>query len=220
MVDMTGRVALITGSSRGIGRGCAVEMARAGADIAVNYHSHPEDAEDVANEVRAQGREAIVVQADVSDRAAVDRMVEAAVNRFGRLDIVVANAYYSKREPFLELSTEAVRRTWEVCLWGSFHTASGRRAGRWWTRVAAAASCSSVPCWRRCRCRRPWRTIRPKRASTRCAVPSRLNSPRTVSAANVIEPGYTDTPGERQFATDEQIKEAARRIAMGPAGHH
>ena len=67
MVDLTGKVALVTGSSRGIGEGCAVEMARAGADVVINYHSHPEDAEQVAERVRALGREALVVGADVSE---------------------------------------------------------------------------------------------------------------------------------------------------------
>ena len=72
MIDLTAKVALITGSSRGIGRACAIEMARAGADICVNYRSHPAEAEDVAAEIRDLGRQAIVVGCDVSARAAVD----------------------------------------------------------------------------------------------------------------------------------------------------
>lgn len=75
MIDLTGKVALITGSSRGIGRACAVEMARAGADICVNYLSHGDEAEEVVAEIQALGRQAIAVGCDVSDRAAVDTMV-------------------------------------------------------------------------------------------------------------------------------------------------
>ena len=213
MVDMTGRVALITGSSRGIGRGCAVEMARAGANIAVNYHSHPDDAEDVAKEVRALGGEAIVVQADVSDRAAVDRMVEAAVSRFGRLDVVVANAYYSKREPFLELSTRAVRRTWEVCLWGSFHTA---QAG---ARQMVGQGGGSILFISSVLAHVPMPTSMPYNSAKAginqmCRTIAAELAPHRIRA-NVIEPGYTDTPGERQFATDEQIREAARGLPWG-----
>lgn len=79
MIDLKGKVVLITGASRGIGRGCAVEMARAGADVAINYHRHAEDAEAVAAQVRGLGREALVWQADVAPhprqchRAGVDR---------------------------------------------------------------------------------------------------------------------------------------------------
>ena len=96
MIDLKGKVALITGSSRGIGRSCALEMARQGANIVVNYHSHPEDAEEVAGQVRNLGPEALVCGADVSSRPAVDRMVEEAVGRFGHLDILVCNSYYSR----------------------------------------------------------------------------------------------------------------------------
>ena len=103
IADLTGKVAIISGSSRGIGRSCAVEMARAGANITINYFSHPEDGEETASLVLAQGREALVMRADVSDREAVDRMVEATIKRFGHVDIAVCNSYYSKRQPFLEI---------------------------------------------------------------------------------------------------------------------
>ena len=69
MVDLSGKVALVTGSSRGIGRGCAIELARAGADVAVNYRSHTEEGKETAQAIRDLGRSAIVVGADVSDRA-------------------------------------------------------------------------------------------------------------------------------------------------------
>ena len=72
MIDLTAKVALITGSSRGIGRACAVEMARAGADICVNYRSHPAEAEEGAAESRDRGRRAIIVGGNLSDRAAGD----------------------------------------------------------------------------------------------------------------------------------------------------
>ena len=100
-IDLTGKVALITGSSRGIGRGCALEMARARADITLNYHQDAKGAESVAEEVRATGRQVLIVPADVADRTAVDQMVAETVARFGHLDVVVCNAYYSKRLPFL-----------------------------------------------------------------------------------------------------------------------
>jgi glucose 1-dehydrogenase len=189
-------------------------MARAGADIVVNYHSHPEDAETVANEVRALGREALVEQADVSDRAAVNRMVDATVSRFGRLDIVVCNAYYSKREPFLELSTQAVRRTWEVCLWGSFHTAqAGARQmvdqGGGGSILFISSVLAEVPM----QTSLPYNTAKAG-INQMCRTIAAELAPHRIRA-NVIEPGYTDTPGERQFATDEQIREAAKGLPWG-----
>ena len=137
MVDLNGKVALITGSSRGIGRGCALEMARAGADVTVNYRSHRDEAEAVAEEVRAMGRQALVVGADVSDRDAVDRMVAATVDRLGALDLLVCNAYSTHRDRFLEMPIDGMKRTLDVTLWGVFHTAQA--GARWWRRDAVAA---------------------------------------------------------------------------------
>src|SRR5947209_15231384 len=86
-MKLAGRVALVTGASRGIGRGCAVELAREGADVVVNYRSHPEEAEAVVAEIRGLGRRAKAFGADVGERAAVDEMFAAALAEFGRLDI-------------------------------------------------------------------------------------------------------------------------------------
>ena len=123
MIDLTGKVALITGASRGIGRGCAEQMARCGADVAINYRSHGDEADEVADVVRSLGHRASTFGADVSDRAAVDAMVEGATKELGRVDIVVANAYYSRRQPFLDLDVDDVRRTLDVTLIGAFHVA-------------------------------------------------------------------------------------------------
>ena len=75
MIDLQDKVALITGSSRGIGRGCAIEMAKCGADIIINYRTHPDEAQEVAEAIRQLGRDAITVGADVADRAAVESMI-------------------------------------------------------------------------------------------------------------------------------------------------
>lgn len=90
--DLTGRVALVTGASRGIGAAIALLLAEAGADIAVNYRERSAEAEQVAAAVQALGRRAIAVAADVSDNAAVTPMVSTVAAQLGPVDILVNNA--------------------------------------------------------------------------------------------------------------------------------
>jgi len=92
MIALDGRTALVTGGSRGIGRAVAVLLARAGADVAIGYHSRSSEAEAVAGEVRALGRRAVLTGGDLGDPAAADRMAAEVGQAFGRLDIFVANA--------------------------------------------------------------------------------------------------------------------------------
>lgn len=92
MIDLSGRVALITGSSRGIGRACALKLAEAGADVVVNYITSKPAAMEVAEQIRDMGRTAVVVRADVSQRDDVDSMIEFVKLELGTLDILVSNA--------------------------------------------------------------------------------------------------------------------------------
>ena len=84
-MKLEGQNALVTGSSRGIGRGCAIEMAKEGANVAINYRSHPEEAEEAAEEARSFGVKAITIQADVSDQESVEAAVAKVVEEFGSL---------------------------------------------------------------------------------------------------------------------------------------
>lgn len=91
-MHLAGKVALITGASRGIGQAVALEMARAGADIAVNYSGSEAAAQATVDQVKALGRKAIMVKANVADADEVAAMVEAVQAEFGRIDILVNNA--------------------------------------------------------------------------------------------------------------------------------
>jgi enoyl-[acyl-carrier protein] reductase III len=101
VIDLTGHVALVTGSSRGIGRACALRLAQAGADVVVNYLSRRGAAEEVAGRVVALGRRTLVVRADVSEREDVEAMAAAVTESFGRLDVLVSNAATGGFRPLL-----------------------------------------------------------------------------------------------------------------------
>ena len=92
MIDLSGKVALVTGGSRGIGKACALRLAEAGADLALNYVVNRQAAMAVAEEVAEMGRDALVVKADVSEQDDVRSMMDAVKERYGRLDILVSNA--------------------------------------------------------------------------------------------------------------------------------
>ncbi len=118
----------MTGAARGIGYGCALELAKAGADVAINDVAPGEQAEEVARAIREIGRRATIHQADVSARDAVTAMVEAVVAAHGRLDILVNNAGVYTTEPFLEISDSWLQRILDVDLKGVILT--GQAAAR------------------------------------------------------------------------------------------
>lgn len=122
-MELDGRVALVTGAGRNIGRAIALDLAKAGAAIVVNARSNRVETDAVAKEITDAGGKALAELADVTDRAAVERMVEAAVDRFGRLDILVNNAAVRGEVSFADLDYEKWRSVFAVCLDGAFHCA-------------------------------------------------------------------------------------------------
>ena len=112
--------ALVTGGSSGIGEGCALALGAAGAAVAVNYHSHPEEAERVVAAIRAAGSEAVAIQADVSKEEEVEAMFAEAIKRFGTLDILVNNAGLQQDAPCHEMTLQQWQRVIDVNLTGQF----------------------------------------------------------------------------------------------------
>jgi len=117
-MKLEGRTALVTGGSRGIGRGIVEILAEEGANVAVNYAANAGKAEEVAEWVRAKGRRAITVQGDVSKRADVEAMVDKVWAELGPIDILVNNAGIETIVPFLELTDEQWTRLTDVNLRG------------------------------------------------------------------------------------------------------
>lgn len=113
MISLTGKTALVTGGNRGIGRAVALQLARAGADVAVTYLSRAAEAESAAAEIRALGRRAVTFGGDLADAAACERLAATVREAFGRLDLFVANAgiWPPDDVPLGELSPERWHRT-------------------------------------------------------------------------------------------------------------
>jgi glucose 1-dehydrogenase len=212
-----GKIALVTGASRGIGRGIALRLAAEGADVVVNYRSHPDEAQEVAEEIARYGRRALVWQADVADRDAVARMFAATVGQFGGLDIAVANAALSIREPVIEAQWEHVLRTLQVSQFGVFHTC--QMAAQQMARQGRGGKIviiSSVH-----------QELAPVNSAPYNMAKAAINHlGRTMAVelagrhinVNMINPGWIDTPGERVFATEEEIIAGGKRIPWGRLG--
>jgi 3-oxoacyl-[acyl-carrier protein] reductase len=137
MAELSGRVALVTGGSRGIGRASAIALARAGCDVAVNYLRAADEAAAVAREIEGLGRRAVAVQADVSHQDEVTRLVEECARRLGPVDVLVNNAGINPGKPLEELTLADWRETLDVNLTSAFLVSQavlpgmrGRRFGR------------------------------------------------------------------------------------------
>jgi len=221
MKRLEGKVALVTGASLGIGRAIAIEMAQEGADVAINYRSHIEEAQEVARAVEAMGRRALICQADVADREAVEKMVAATVSNLGSLDIAVANAGMSIRQPVVEAEWSNILRTIEVNQFGTFHTCqfAARQmvaqcgAGRMGGKILIISSILEE--------------IAPATSSAYNMAKAAINHlGRTMALelsryhinVNMINPGWIDTPGERAFVDDATIKASGKRIPWGRLG--
>lgn len=114
------KIALITGASKGIGKGIALELARQGCDIAVNYNTDREGAENTAHEIRAVGRAALIVSADVGVSSDVDRMFDEVLEHFPKLDILVNNAGVQTWKALLDLEEREWDRVLDTNLKGCF----------------------------------------------------------------------------------------------------
>ncbi|MGH6931530.1 MAG: 3-oxoacyl-ACP reductase family protein [Dongiaceae bacterium] len=143
-MNLSNRSAIVTGSSRGMGRAIALRFARDGAKVAVNCVNNIEKAEEVAREIRIDGGEAIVVRADVSRKEQAERLVNDAIKAFGKVDILVSNAGIVIDRPFVDSTDEDWTRAIENNLHGFFNIARAvlpHMIGRKHGRIIATGSC-------------------------------------------------------------------------------
>jgi 3-oxoacyl-[acyl-carrier protein] reductase len=121
VIDLSGKTALVTGGSRGIGRAIAHRLATQGADVAFTYRGNEQAASTCTDELTALGRQAIAIQANATDPDAAETVVKQVVDAFGKVDILVNNAGITRDDLIMRMSVEAFREVLETNLFGAFY---------------------------------------------------------------------------------------------------
>ena len=214
---LDGKRAVVSGSSRGIGRGIAVELAKAGADVVVNYRSHGDEADEVIKECEAAGAKAFKVAADLAVQSEVESLIDQACELLGGLDIVVSNAAYSDRHLMLESDMDEFRKTIDISMWGAFYLV---RAGA--AKLVDAGSGGNIVVISSPHAH----MAMPGAMAYNMAKAANDQMARTVACelaphrirCNIIHPGWTDTPGERKFFTEETLKTESAKLPWGRLG--
>jgi glucose 1-dehydrogenase len=211
---LQGKVAIVTGGSRGIGRATAISLAQAGADVAINFYKAAAEADDAAAIVRRTGRQALVIQGDVADQGTVEELVRRTAEAFGRVDIAVSNAVYSDREPFYSADMAGFRRTIDVTMWGAFYLL--RAAAQQMIAQGGGGSIVMISS--------PHAFIPvPNAMPYNMAKAATDHMARTAATelldhrirVNIVHPGWVDTPGERKFASEEEIAVRGAKLPWG-----
>jgi 3-oxoacyl-[acyl-carrier protein] reductase len=122
MIDLSGKSAVVTGGSRGLGRAIATRLAQQGADVAFSYRGNTQAAEETKALIEGFGRRALGVQADVTQPASAEALIKAALEAFGKIDILVNNAGITRDDLIMRMSVEDWRDVLETNLFGAFYT--------------------------------------------------------------------------------------------------
>ena len=216
-MNLSGKVALITGAGRGIGKGCALQLARRGADVVINDRPGSLDLEATAAEIRALGRICHAIEADVFSRSGCEQFVTAALEAVKRIDILISNPAYSRRCAFLDYPPEEFERTINGTLISGFHM-SQLVARHMVTRGGGGkiVFISSVQAEMPISLCAPYGAAKAglnhmMRSIAVELAPHRIN-------VNAIEPGWIDTPGEHVTFSDEKIANEGQRLPWGRLG--
>jgi 3-oxoacyl-[acyl-carrier protein] reductase len=213
---LEGKVALVTGAGRNIGRAIALALAAAGAKVAVNVRANRNQGQAVVDEIAARGGDALLVAADVAQRSQVDAMIAAISQRFGRLDIVVNNAAIRHEVAFGDLSYDDWRATQAVCVDGAFHCT---QAALPLLRASGAGSVINIGGLTA-------HTGAAKRAHVVTAKAAIVGLTRALAhelavfgiTVNCVAPGMVDTVRESSSATAEPAHHATQKTLLGRRG--
>lgn len=214
MAALAGKVAIITGSSRGIGRAIALKLASNGASVVVNYAGNATKAEEVVAEIDKLGGQAIALQADVSKVADIQSLFEQTIKRFGKVDILVNNAGIAFYKPITE-TTEAdfdkiyainVKGTYFACQQAALHMSQGGRI----INFSSSTTAMMLPTYSA--------YVATKGAVEQITRVLAKELGAKEIAVNVVSPGPTDTELFREGKTQEQIDRLANMAAFGRLG--
>ncbi len=186
--------------------------------VGINYRSHPQEAEQVAAEIKAAGSQALLLQADVADQAAVEDMVARVAEEWGRLDYYVSNAAYSDRELMVEASMDGFRRTVDVSMWGAFYGV--RAAAKQIIKQGPGGGAISVVSSPHAVIPIPTAMAynMSKAAIDHMARTAAIELAPHRIRVNIVHPGWIDTPGERKFFSEEQIEKGGKALPLGRLG--
>ena len=212
--ELEGRTALVTGAGRNIGRAIVLELAARGANVVVNARANRAEAEAVAEEARASGVSALVALGDVGDADAVQAIAQAALERFGRVDVYVSNAAVRPDRGFFEVTPEEWRRNLETNLGASFHLARALAPGmveRGWGRIIHIGGGFNAA---------------PNRVHTLTAKSGLLGLTRALAVelgpsgvtVNSVAPASVNTTRDPQGRPAPSPEEAARHVPIGRLG--
>ncbi|MCZ2341919.1 MAG: SDR family oxidoreductase [Bacteroidales bacterium] len=216
-MKLAGKKALVTGAARGIGRGCALELARAGADVAINDRTATPEAEATIAEIQALGRQAYLIPGDVFERPGCEAVTAQALAALGQIDLFVSNPAFSRRGSFLEYDPDLFERVLKGTLFGGFHMSQlvarhmvARGGGG--KIVFISSVHAKIPFARSVayNAAKIGLTHMARTIATEL-LPHRIN-------VNVIEPGWIDTPGEHLTFGSEAIAQAAATLPWGRLG--
>lgn len=216
-MKLAGKKALVTGAARGIGRGCALELARAGADVAINDRQHSPLLASLAAEIESLGRMAAIVVGDAFERSSCQEIVERAIESLGGVDILVSNPAFSRRGDFLNYDPQLFEQTLRGTLTAGFHLSqlAARHMverGRGGKIIFISSVHARIP-YVQSGAYNAAKAGLNHLAATIAAelLPHRIN-------VNIIEPGWIDTPGEHETFGSERIAAAAPTLPWGRLG--
>lgn len=208
------KVVVITGASRGIGKALALGFAREGAKVVVNYVKNQKQAEEVVKLIQNMGSSAISVQADVSERKNVERLIEETVKSFGRIDVIVHNAAVVKGDLMLDITDEEWRQQFSVNIDGCFYCTqiAARKMieqGQGGRIINISSICGYIALYKRAAYSATKGGIE---AFTRC---SALELAPYKITVNAVSPGATNTEINIPLYTPEIREALIRRIPLG-----